>query len=67
MNGLFTAAVTSPLGDGTVDWGFGSSDVWQTSMMIVGSVSGFLLLGIVVKFAPKIFGVIRSAVVGGGK
>lgn len=49
------------------DWGFTSSDVWTNSMTITASLAGFILLGIAVVFAPKIFGLIRGAIVGGGR
>lgn len=59
------AAVT-PIFDGATDWGFGASDIWSNSMAITASVSGFIILGIVVAFAPRVFGLIRKAITGGG-
>ncbi|MEK4493988.1 hypothetical protein NYE44_30515 [Paenibacillus sp. FSL L8-0493] len=64
---VMTAAST-PIFSGTADWGFGASDVWSNVMLIVGSVSAFLVLGICIKFAPKVFTVIFKALgIGGGK
>lgn len=60
------AAAATPIFDGTANWGFGASDVWTNVMAIVGSVSGFLILGICVAFAPRVFTIIRKAVNGGG-
>lgn len=48
------------------DWGFGASDIWTQGMGIVASVSGFLVLGIVIAFAPRIFGLLRKAIIGNG-
>ncbi|MEK4466427.1 hypothetical protein ACFWMP_31290 [Paenibacillus sp. NPDC058367] len=62
------AAASTPIFSGTADWGFGASDVWTNVMLIVGSVSAFLILGICIKFAPKVFTVIFKALgIGGGK
>lgn len=49
----------NPFGGG---WGFDGKDVWQNVVMLVGSLSIFLLLGIVIKFAPRIFTMIRNAI-----
>lgn len=66
---MFTAAAT-PLGNIfsgiTTDWGFGISDLWSSSMGIVGSLAPFILLGLSIVMAPKIFRLIRSASAGGG-
>lgn len=45
-----------------IDWGFGSGDIWSTSMLIVGSLAGFLLLGIVVNFSHTLFRLIKNAI-----
>lgn len=44
------------------DWGFDVADIWTSGMGIVGSLAPFILLGIVVAFAPKIIGLIKGAV-----
>lgn len=49
---------------GNVDWSFGTGDIWSTSMIVVGSLSGFLILGLAVKFAPDLFVLIRDAIFG---
>lgn len=67
MNTFFAAAAGNNVISGNTDWGFTSADIWSNGMAIVGSVAGFLILGIVIKFAPRIFTVIRSAIIGGGK
>lgn len=48
--------------NGVVDWGFSSSDIWSNGMAIVMSVAGFLILGIVIEFAPSIFRLLYVAV-----
>ncbi|WP_336791161.1 hypothetical protein [Paenibacillus sp. MMO-177] len=50
----------------TMDWGFSVSDIWSSSMGIFASLAGFIVLGMVVTFAPRLFGLVRKAVVGGG-
>lgn len=61
------AAAATPIFDGTANWGFTGADIWSNGMLIVGSLATFVLLGIVVKFAPRIIKVIWSALFGGGK
>lgn len=61
-------AVVPALFSGTQDWGFGASDIWSSALLVVGSVSGFLVLRIVIKFAPTIFTLLFKALgIGGGK
>lgn len=50
----------------TTNWGFEAADIWSSTMTVVGSVAGFLLLGIAVAFAPKAFTLLRKATTGGG-
>lgn len=64
--GQFAAAAT-PLFSGTQDWGFGASDIWSGALLIVGSMSAFLVLRICVKFAPAVFTLIFKALGMGGK
>ena len=66
MNVTTMYATTQNVISGT-DWGLTGGDIWTQGMAIVGSLAGFVLLGITVRFAPKIFSVIRAAVFGGGK
>ncbi|MEK4493998.1 hypothetical protein NYE44_30565 [Paenibacillus sp. FSL L8-0493] len=47
--------------DGVVKFGFSGSDIWSNVLLIVGSVSGFLLVGICIRFAPIVFDLIRHA------
>lgn len=49
----------------TTSWGFEAGDVWSSVMSVVTSLAPFLLLGIAVAFAPKVFGLIRKATGGG--
>lgn len=64
---MFKMAAVDPIFTGTADWGFGGSDIWSNAMMIVASLATFVILGIVVKFAPKVIAVIWSALFGGSK
>lgn len=48
----------------TIDWGFDAADIFSNGMFLVGSVAAFVLLGIAIKFVPKLIGIIRSAVGG---
>ncbi|MMZ55613.1 hypothetical protein D1872_174720 [compost metagenome] len=61
------AAAATPIFDGTANWGFTGSDIWTNVMLIVASLSTFVILGICIKFAPRVFGVIRSALFGSGR
>lgn len=45
-----------------IDWGFGSGDIWGTSMVVVGSLAGFLLLGIVIKFVPQLISMVKQSI-----
>ena len=61
-------AAATPLFSGTQDWGFGASDIWSSSLLIVGSLSAFLVLRICIKFAPRVFTLLfRALGIGGGK
>ena len=46
----------------TFDWGFTAGDIFSNGMTIVGALAGFVLLGIAIKFAPALIGLIRKAV-----
>lgn len=48
-----------PLTDGM---GFGSTDVWGSSLQVVVSLASFLLLGIMIRMAPKLFRLLRTAI-----
>lgn len=50
-----------------IDWGFSAADIWSNSMFIVASLGTFILLGIAVKFAPRIIGLVKNVVGGNGK
>lgn len=45
------------------DWGFGAAEIWSNVLLIVGSLSGFLLLGICIYLAPSVMFIIRQAAV----
>lgn len=47
---------------GSGKWGFTVSDIWDSSLYIVGSMAAFLLLGIVVALSPKLIKLIRTFV-----
>lgn len=49
--------------DGGTDWGVNASEVWSTTLLIVGSLAGFLVLAIAVYTAPSIMYLIRQAAV----
>lgn len=49
----------------TIDWGFDASDIFTNSMFLVSSLAAFILLGLAVIFAPKLFSLIRAAATGG--
>lgn len=51
----------------TTDWGFDVSDIWSSSMGIFSTLAVFVVLGIVVAFAPRLIALVRGAVLGGGK
>lgn len=50
-----------------VNWGFQAQDIWSNGMTIVGSLATFIVLGIVVAFAPRIISLIKGAITGGGR
>lgn len=50
----------------SIDWGFSASDLWTNGMFIVKSLATFIVLGIVIRFAPRIIGLVRGAATGGG-
>lgn len=43
-------------------WGFSIVDLWQAVQKIVISVGSFLLLGIVIRFAPRIFRLVKESI-----
>jgi hypothetical protein len=45
------------------NWGFGAAEIWSNVLLIVGSLSGFLLLGICIYMAPSVMFIIRQAAV----
>lgn len=42
--------------------GFSPNDIWTNTMLIVSSMAGFLLLGIVIRFAPRIFRLVKESI-----
>lgn len=63
----FRTAAIDPIITGTPDWGFTGGDIWGQAMLIVASLATFVVLGIVIKFAPRVFSVIWAALFGGNK
>lgn len=43
-------------------WGFSVSDLWQSSLHVIGTLAGFILLGIVISLSPRLIKLIRHAV-----
>jgi hypothetical protein len=44
------------------NWGFGPRDIVSNSAFLITSLAGFVLLGLVVRIAPKLLKIIREAV-----
>lgn len=53
---------TNPSNPGA-GWGFDSKDVWDSALSLFSSLAIFLLLGIVIRLAPRIFQLLRRAVI----
>lgn len=45
----------------SVDWGFNAADIWKNGMFIVTSLATFIVLGIVIRFAPTIIMLVKNA------
>lgn len=46
----------------TVDWGFDASDIFTNGVALFGFLAGFVLLGLAIKFAPKLVEMVKGAV-----
>lgn len=55
MGNIFAGSVT--------DWGFDISDIWSSSMGIFGTLAVFIVLGIVIGFAPQLMQLVRAAII----
>lgn len=49
----------------TTDWGFDISDIWSSAMGIFSTLAIFIVFGIVIAFAPRLFTLVRKAILGG--
>lgn len=43
-------------------WGFSVADIWQSTAGVIGTLSSFLLLGIVIMLAPRLIRIVKQAV-----
>ncbi|MMZ56016.1 Exoglucanase B precursor [compost metagenome] len=43
-------------------WGIGGSDIWKNIVLLVGSLAGFLILGIVIKLVPRVVRLIYHSI-----
>lgn len=54
----------SVISSSAVNWGFTSGDVLSNSMSLFQTLVPFVLLGLAIAFAPKMIGLLKSAVLG---
>jgi len=49
-----------------IDWGFDAGDIFSNGMFLVGTVAGFVLLGLAIRYVPRLISIIVSAVTASG-
>lgn len=45
-----------------VDWGFTASDIFTNGVALFSFLAAFVLLGIAIKFAPKLVEMVKGAI-----
>lgn len=45
----------------TLNWGFDAADIVSNGATLLGSLGGFVLLGLAVYFAPKLIDLVKNA------
>lgn len=47
----------------TFNWGFSAGDIFKNSMVLIGGLAAFVLLGLAIKFVPELINVLHDVVV----